>query len=98
MIEHTLMAGVVGTEIWGVDENGKVFALDEKGKPIKEAPASIAKQVREQIERGKAAAREHGKEANRDLEWHKKNCKNCIELAPEQWDLCEDAQQLLANS
>jgi len=98
MIEHTLMAGVVGTGTWGLDEDGKVFSLDENGKLIKEAPESIAKQVREQIERGKAAAREHDEQANRDLEWHKKNCKNCVELAPEQWDLCGDAQHLLAKS
>jgi PAS domain S-box-containing protein len=32
------------------------------------------------------------------LEWHKENCKDCAELAPERWDLCAEAQQLLEDS
>lgn len=48
------MAGANGTVSCGVDETGKVYVLDEKGKPLKEAPESIATEVREAIQRSKA--------------------------------------------
>ena len=32
------------------------------------------------------------------LDWHKTKCKNCVEAAPGQWDLCLEAQELLARS
>jgi hypothetical protein len=53
-IVDTLMAGANGTVSCGVDETGKVYVLDEKGKPLKEAPESIATEVREAIQRSKA--------------------------------------------
>jgi PAS domain S-box-containing protein len=31
------------------------------------------------------------------LEWHKANCQDCVELAPERWDLCAEAQELLVR-
>jgi PAS domain S-box-containing protein len=31
------------------------------------------------------------------LEWHKANCKDCVELASERWDLCAEAQELLED-
>ena len=33
------------------------------------------------------------------LDWHKAklNCNNCVELAPGQWHLCEEAQELLVG-
>ncbi len=34
--------------------------------------------------------------ADGELERHKCNCGKCIELADEQWDLCEEGQRLLA--
>lgn len=42
---------------------------------------------------------ERVKEAKRALlEWHKANCKDCVERAPGLWDLCAEAQELLAGS
>jgi hypothetical protein len=55
-IIDTLMSGVVGTERWGVDEAGKVFVLDEKGKPQQEVFEPIATKVREAIQRVKERA------------------------------------------
>ena len=48
----TLMAGVIGTESYGLDDRGQVFLLDAKGKLL-EPPVSesIAASVREAIER-----------------------------------------------
>jgi len=46
------MAGVIGTESYGLDDRGQVFLLDAKGKLL-EPPVSesIAASVREAIER-----------------------------------------------
>jgi hypothetical protein len=52
-IVDTLMAGVPGSEYYGVDETGQVFVLDEKGKPLRKAPEPIGTKVREQIQRAK---------------------------------------------
>ena len=51
----TLMAGVIGTEHYGVDDNGQVFVLDPKGKPL-EPPVSepLASKVREAVKRADA--------------------------------------------
>jgi hypothetical protein len=59
-IVATLVAGVNGGVGCGLDETGKVYVLDEKGKPLKEAPEPIAKEVREAIKRGKEAGRAKG--------------------------------------
>lgn len=32
------------------------------------------------------------------LEWHKAECKDCIELAPGSWSHCAEGQELLAGS
>jgi hypothetical protein len=32
------------------------------------------------------------------LEWHKGECNNCVELAPDKWDLCAEAHELLAGT
>jgi hypothetical protein len=55
-IVDTLLAGVIGTEHWGVDERAYVYALDENGYPGQEAPEPTATKVRDAIQRGKAVA------------------------------------------
>jgi hypothetical protein len=54
-IVATLMAGVMGTEYYGLDEKSQVFVLDPKGNPV-QPPVSepLASKVREAIKRGDA--------------------------------------------
>jgi hypothetical protein len=54
-IVATLMAGVIGTEHYGLDEKGQVFVLDPKGNPL-QPPVSepLASKVREAMRRGDA--------------------------------------------
>lgn len=47
----TLMAGVDGTEHYGVDENGTVFLVGEDGEPY-EVPETVAEKVRKSIQAG----------------------------------------------
>lgn len=94
-IVATLMAGVVGTETYVLDESGQVFLVDDK-KQRHSVAEPIAAKVRDAIKRGASASERAVKQAL--LGWHKGNCKNCVELAPEQWDLCGEAQELLAGS
>src|SRR2546423_9626964 len=54
-IVDTLIAGVIGTEHWGMDELGYVYALDENGYPGHEAPEAYAAKVRVAIQKSKAA-------------------------------------------
>jgi hypothetical protein len=54
-IVDTLMAGAVGTQSFGLDEDGRVFVLDAKAEPEGQPVTdTIAKQVRSKIDRGKA--------------------------------------------
>jgi len=55
-IVAVLMAGAKDPESCGVDEAGKVYILNEKGVPIKEASESIAGEVQAAIRRGDALA------------------------------------------
>lgn len=32
------------------------------------------------------------------LEWHKSNCKDCVETSAQQWDYCQEAQEMLSQS
>lgn len=59
-IVETLVAGVIGTEHWGVDELGHVYMLDENGYPGREAPEPTAAKVREAIQKSKAATARDG--------------------------------------
>lgn len=77
-IVDSLIAGVIGTEHWGVDELGHVYTLDENGYPGREAPGSTAAKVREAIQKSKAATVHDGSfrrksdrlaAAHRKLEW-----------------------------
>jgi hypothetical protein len=54
-IVATLMAGVMGTEYYGLDEKSQVFVLEPKGNPV-QPPVSepLASTVREAIKRGDA--------------------------------------------
>jgi hypothetical protein len=56
-IVATLMAGVIGTEYYGLDEKGQVFVLDPKGNPL-QPPVSepLASKVRKAIKRGDAGS------------------------------------------
>jgi len=51
-IVATLMAGVVGTVCYGLDEHGRVFVLDPEGTPLPPpVPEPLASEVREAIKR-----------------------------------------------
>jgi hypothetical protein len=54
-IVATLMAGVIGTEYYGLDGKSQVFVLDPKGNLL-QPPVSepLAPKVREAIKRGDA--------------------------------------------
>jgi hypothetical protein len=41
-IVATLMAGVIGTEYYGLDEKGQVFVLDSKGPPCNRQYQSLS--------------------------------------------------------
>ena len=77
-IVDTLIPGIIGTEPWGVDELGYVYALDENGYPGHEAPEPTATRVRDAIQRSKAGTAHDGPfrrksdrlaEAHRKLDW-----------------------------
>jgi hypothetical protein len=77
-VVDTLIAGVIGTEHWGVDEQGYVYALDENGYPANEAPEPTATKVRDAIQKSKAATARDGSfrrksdrlaAAHRKLDW-----------------------------
>jgi|GEM_PF-2706412 hypothetical protein len=55
-IVATLMAGVTGTEYYGMDEKHQVFVLDPKGTPLQPVPEPLASKVREAIKRGDATS------------------------------------------
>ncbi len=59
-IADTLISGIIGTEHWGVDELGYVYALDENGYPGHEAPEPTATRVRDAIQRSKAGTAHDG--------------------------------------
>jgi hypothetical protein len=59
-IADTLIPGIIGTEHWGVDELGYVYALDENGYPGHEAPEPTATRVRDAIQRSKTGTAPDG--------------------------------------
>ncbi len=46
-----LMAGVIGTEYYGLDEDGKVFLLDAAGNRYEIKDAALSQRVRDAINR-----------------------------------------------
>ena len=54
IIVATLMAGVVGTQHYGLDDKGRVFLLDADGKTYEVEDEVLATKVREAIKRGQA--------------------------------------------